>query len=127
MLAFGLIEADLGHGMHDWLRIAFAGAVLSIATSVQAADTRVEAGQRAFAAVDPFIGTGGEGHTFPGATVPFGMVQLSPDTRIQLRKDAYGWAAGYRHSDTTIVGFSHTHFSGTSRTSRRAEPAPAPA
>lgn len=71
------------------------------------------AGQRAFAAVDPFIGTGGEGHTFPGATLPFGMVQLSPDTRIQLRKDAYGWAAGYRHSDSTIVGFSHTHFSGT--------------
>ena len=63
--------------------------------------------------VDPFIGTGGEGHTFPGAVVPFGMVQLSPDTRIQPRKDAYGWAAGYRHSDDTIVGFSHTHFSGT--------------
>ncbi len=71
------------------------------------------AGERAYAAVDPFIGTGGEGHTFPGAVVPFGMVQLSPDTRIQPRKDAYGWAAGYRHSDTTIVGFSHTHFSGT--------------
>jgi predicted alpha-1,2-mannosidase len=64
-------------------------------------------------AVDPFIGTGGEGHAFPGATVPFGMVQLSPDTRIQPRKDAYGWAAGYRYSDNTIVGFSHTHFSGT--------------
>lgn len=72
-----------------------------------------EAGMRAYDAVDPFIGTGGEGHTFPGATVPFGMVQLSPDTRIQPRKDAYGWAAGYRHSDDTIVGFSHTHFSGT--------------
>nr|WP_295375462.1 GH92 family glycosyl hydrolase [Pseudoxanthomonas sp.] len=71
------------------------------------------AGERAFADVDPFIGTGGEGHTYPGATVPFGMVQLSPDTRIQPRKDAYGWAAGYRHDDHTIVGFSHTHFSGT--------------
>jgi predicted alpha-1,2-mannosidase len=67
----------------------------------------------AWAAVDPFIGTGGEGHTFPGATLPFGMVQLSPDTRIQPRKDAYGWAAGYRYDDSTIVGFSHTHFSGT--------------
>ncbi|AMV07435.1 GH92 family glycosyl hydrolase [Xanthomonas citri] len=67
----------------------------------------------AFDAVDPFIGTGGEGHTYPGATVPFGMVQLSPDTQIKPRKDAYGWAAGYRHSDTTIVGFSHTHFSGS--------------
>ncbi|WP_440222669.1 GH92 family glycosyl hydrolase [Dokdonella sp. MW10] len=67
----------------------------------------------AYASVDPFIGTGGEGHTYPGATVPFGMVQLSPDTQIKPRKDAYGWAAGYRYDDTTIVGFSHTHFSGT--------------
>src|SRR5690606_5332937 len=65
------------------------------------AATPAEVGERAFADVDPFIGTGGEGHTFPGATVPFGMVQLSPDTRIQPRKDAYGWAAGYRHDDRT--------------------------
>ena len=71
------------------------------------------AGEAAYLAVDPFIGTGGEGHTYPGATVPYGMVQLSPDTRIQTRKDGYGWAAGYRYDDTTIVGFSHTHFSGT--------------
>ncbi|WP_414538845.1 GH92 family glycosyl hydrolase [Stenotrophomonas forensis] len=69
--------------------------------------------ERAYAAVDPFIGTGGEGHTYPGATVPFGMVQLSPDTRIQPREKAYGWAAGYRYDDSSIVGFSHTHFSGT--------------
>jgi predicted alpha-1,2-mannosidase len=94
------------------MRMAAAGLTLLLAAGAQAAD-RGEAGQRAFAAVDPFIGTGGEGHTFPGATRPFGMVQLSPDTRIQTRKDGYGWAAGYRHSDTTIVGFSHTHFSGT--------------
>ena len=70
-------------------------------------------GDAAYAAVDPFIGTAGEGHTYPGATVPFGMVQLSPDTQIKPRKDAYGWAAGYRHDDQTIVGFSHTHFSGS--------------
>src|SRR5207253_528554 len=63
--------------------------------------------------VDPFIGTGGEGHTFPGAVVPFGMVQLSPDTQLKQRKEGYRWAAGYRHDDTTIFGFSHTHFSGT--------------
>ena len=69
--------------------------------------------EQAFAAVDPFIGSGGEGHTFPGATLPFGMVQLSPDTQIKSRKDGYGWAAGYRYSDHTIVGFSHTHFSGS--------------
>lgn len=59
--------------------------------------------------VNPFIGTGGHGHTFPGATVPHGMIQPSPDTRI------YGWDAcsGYHYSDTTINGFSHTHLSGT--------------
>ncbi|HEY2660866.1 MAG TPA: GH92 family glycosyl hydrolase [Caulobacteraceae bacterium] len=66
-----------------------------------------------FEAVDPFIGTGPDGHTFPGATVPFGMVQLSPDTEIKPFKQSYKWAAGYRHEDQTIIGFSHTHFSGT--------------
>ena len=63
-------------------------------------------------AVDPFIGTGPEGHTFPGASVPFGMVQLSPDTQIRPFKQSYKWAAGYRYEDSTILGFSHTHFSG---------------
>jgi predicted alpha-1,2-mannosidase len=59
--------------------------------------------------VNPFIGTGGHGHTFPGATVPFGMVQLSPDTRLS------GWdgCSGYHYSDERIYGFSHTHLSGT--------------
>ncbi len=59
--------------------------------------------------VNVFIGTGGHGHTFPGATVPNGMVQLSPDTR------RYGWDAcsGYHYSDSTINGFCHTHLSGT--------------
>ncbi|MBU2559161.1 MAG: GH92 family glycosyl hydrolase [Bacteroidetes bacterium] len=60
-------------------------------------------------AVDPFIGTGGHGHTFPGATMPFGMVQLSPDTR----KDSWDGCSGYHYSDSTIMGFSHTHLSGT--------------
>src|SRR5438045_1237175 len=59
--------------------------------------------------VDPFIGTGGHGHTFPGATVPFGMVQLSPDTDV-ARWDA---CSGYHHDDSSILGFSHTHLSGT--------------
>ncbi len=63
--------------------------------------------------VSPFIGTGGEGHTYPGATVPFGMVQVSPDTDIRHFKESFKWAAGYRYSDKTILGFSHTHFSGT--------------
>jgi predicted alpha-1,2-mannosidase len=60
--------------------------------------------------VNPFIGTGGHGHTFPGATVPFGMVQLSPDTRVDGSWDGCG---GYHHSDSIIYGFSHTHLSGT--------------
>ncbi|MCW3086136.1 MAG: putative hybrid glycoside hydrolase, group 92(-20) family protein precursor [Bacteroidetes bacterium] len=60
--------------------------------------------------VDPMIGTGGHGHTFPGATVPFGMVQLSPDTRID---DSWDGCSGYHYSDTVIYGFSHTHLSGT--------------
>lgn len=64
-------------------------------------------------AVDPFIGTGGEGHTFPGAVAPFGMVQLSPDTDTScVIRECYGHAAGYRYDDPTIQGFSHTHFSG---------------
>jgi len=59
--------------------------------------------------VDPFIGTGGHGHTYPGAVVPFGMVQLSPDTRLT------GWdgCSGYYYTDTLVYGFSHTHLSGT--------------
>ena len=59
--------------------------------------------------VDVFIGTGGHGHTYPGATVPFGMVQLSPDTGTT------GWdhCSGYHLDDPTIMGFSHTHLSGT--------------
>ena len=59
--------------------------------------------------VNPFIGTGGHGHTFPGATMPFGMVQLSPDTRI----DNWDGSSGYHYSDDVIYGFSHTHLSGT--------------
>jgi len=60
--------------------------------------------------VNPMVGTGGHGHTFPGATLPFGMVQLSPDTRIDGSWDGCG---GYHYSDSSIYGFSHTHLSGT--------------
>lgn len=94
------------------LLIVFAATAMLVSGAASAAPTK-SAAERAYAAVDPFIGTGGEGHTYPGATVPFGMVQLSPDTRIQPREKAYGWAAGYRYDDSSIVGFSHTHFSGT--------------
>jgi predicted alpha-1,2-mannosidase len=59
--------------------------------------------------VNPLVGTDGHGHTFPGASLPFGMVQLSPDTRLE------GWdgCGGYHYSDSVVYGFSHTHLSGT--------------
>jgi len=70
--------------------------------------------------VNPFIGTERMGHTFPGAAVPFGMVQLSPDTDTlsywengKYNGKVYEYCAGYQYDDPTIVGFSHTHFSGT--------------
>ncbi len=59
--------------------------------------------------VNPFIGTGGHGHTYPGVTMPFGMMQLSPDTRL----DGWDGCSGYHYSDEYIYGFSHTHLSGT--------------
>ena len=70
--------------------------------------------------VKPIIGTQKMGHTYPGATVPFGSVQLSPDTDTisyemngKYNGDVYKYCAGYKYEDQTIVGFSHTHFSGT--------------
>mgnify|MGYP003521058874 FL=1 len=70
--------------------------------------------------VNPMIGTGGMGHTFPGACAPFGAVQLSPETDTiphnidgKYQKDVYAYCAGYQYDDPTIVGFSHTHLSGT--------------
>ena len=59
--------------------------------------------------VNPFIGTGGHGHTYPGATVPFGMLQVSPDNGIS----EWDWCSGYHYSDTIVIGFSHLHLSGT--------------
>jgi len=71
--------------------------------------------------VNPFIGTSKMGHVFPGATAPFGMVQLSPQTNFELmlnedgsyNSDTYKYCAGYQHQDSTIIGFAHTNFSGT--------------
>jgi len=65
--------------------------------------------QQLISYVNPFIGTGGHGHTFPGATMPFSMMQLSPDTRL----DGWDGCSGYHYSDNYIYGFSHTHLSGT--------------
>ena len=70
--------------------------------------------------VNPLVGTDRMGHTYPGSTVPFGSVQLSPETDTlpyevdgHYNKDVYKYCAGYQYQDRTIVGFSHTHFSGT--------------
>ncbi|MCM1109625.1 MAG: GH92 family glycosyl hydrolase [Clostridium sp.] len=70
--------------------------------------------------VNTIIGTNGMGHTFPGACTPFGLIQLSPDTDTiphnvdgKYQAKAYDYCAGYQYSDPTIVGFSHTHLSGT--------------
>ena len=70
--------------------------------------------------VDPFVGTDDMGHTYPGATVPFGLVQLSPQTDLVpyssgegYNPEAYRYCSGYQYGDGTIVGFAHTHFSGT--------------
>ncbi|HIK66821.1 MAG TPA: glycoside hydrolase family 92 protein [Flavobacteriales bacterium] len=71
--------------------------------------------------VNPFIGTSKMGHVFPGATAPFGMVQLSPQTNFEpmfnedgsYNSDTYKYCAGYQYQDTTIIGFAHTNFSGT--------------
>jgi predicted alpha-1,2-mannosidase len=72
-------------------------------------DSYISENKSSYESVNPFIGTGGHGHTYPGATMPFGMVQLSPDTRLE------GWdgCSGYHYSDSVIYGFSLTHLSGT--------------
>jgi predicted alpha-1,2-mannosidase len=86
-----------------FLKLSFAYCLLFIAYYSQAQTNYAKI-------VNPFIGTGGHGHTFPGAVAPFGMVQLSPDTRIDGSWDG---CSGYHHSDSVIYGFSHTHLSGT--------------
>ncbi|MEM7161580.1 MAG: GH92 family glycosyl hydrolase [Bacteroidota bacterium] len=69
----------------------------------------LEVEKTAYEYVDPFIGTGGHGHTHPAATMPFGMIQAGPDTRLE------GWdgCSGYHYTDSALYGFSHTHLSGT--------------
>ncbi len=76
---------------------------------VESLDTPKAAREDVTRFVNIAIGTGGHGHTYPGATMPFGMVQLSPDTY----NDGWDWCSGYHYSDSSIMGFSHTHLSGT--------------
>ncbi len=95
-------------------RFCLAGSAIALLAVCPApAPALAQTAPRPSDSVDPLIGTGGEGHTFPGAVAPFGMVQLSPDTDTScVLRDCYPHAAGYRYDDPTIVGFSHTHFSG---------------
>ncbi len=93
---------------------------LFVAVAAILSSTFVQAQKQPYQYVKPIIGTAKMGHTYPGATVPFGAVQLSPETDTlsyeedgKYNKDVYRYCAGYQHSDKTIVGFSHTHFSGT--------------
>ncbi|WP_136465728.1 GH92 family glycosyl hydrolase [Flagellimonas onchidii] len=90
-------------------RFLFIGAIALFILSCSQENKKSPTQIDPIAYVDPFIGTGFHGHTFPGAVLPHGMVQLSPDTRLN------GWDAssGYHYSDSTIHGFSHTHLSGT--------------
>ena len=89
----------------------------ALAGGLPAAAARGESRRTAVDRVDPFIGTGGHGHTYPGAARPFGMVQLSPDTD-NARWDA---CSGYHHDDTTMLGFSHTHLRDSGCQKRRHE------
>lgn len=94
---------------HHWVRrIAFFFVVVLVSWSC-AQRTTDTAPVQLVDFVDPFIGTGAHGHTFPGATVPFGGVQVSPDNGVT----GWDWCSGYHYSDSIIVGFSHLHLSGT--------------
>ncbi len=92
------------------LRTALVPALLLTLHS-PAQDTTTWAANYATELVNPFVGTGGHGHTFPGPCVPFGMVQLGPDTRTSPTE--WDGCSGYHYSDSLIYGFSHTHLSGT--------------
>jgi predicted alpha-1,2-mannosidase len=82
--------------------------LLSLLILVISLSTKLTA-QKLTDKVDVFLGTGGHGHVYPGATVPFGMVQLSPDNGVE----GWDWSGGYHYSSDSIAGFSHTHLSGT--------------
>jgi putative alpha-1,2-mannosidase len=85
-------------------------ALLLIALAAVTGGACDAAGQESAASrVNPMIGTGGHGHTYPGASVPFGMIQPGPDAG----KSGWDWCSGYHYSDTALAGFSHTHLSGT--------------
>ena len=84
--------------------------ILLIFLTITSCTKQVEKNEKSYTKyVNPFIGTSGHAHTYPGATVPFGMLQVSPDNGIS----EWDWCSGYHYSDSTIIGFSHLHLSGT--------------
>ena len=95
------------------MNLRLIAAILSLVTffncKIEPEITKASKDQPLINYVNTFIGTGGHGHTYPGASAPFGMMQLSPDTRLK------GWdgCSGYHYTDEYIYGFSHTHLSGT--------------
>ncbi len=93
--------------------LAFPSLIIAIAFTLKSCEKpRKETGQTQISNVtyvNPFIGTAGHGHTYPGATVPFGMLQVSPDNGISK----WDWCSGYHYSDSITIGFSHLHLSGT--------------
>ena len=90
-------------------KIAFTLLVIIMMSCTQSTDKNTEIIEDLTAYVDPFIGTGEHGHTFPGATRPFGMVQVSPINGTA----GWDWVSGYHYSDSVMIGFGHMHLSGT--------------
>jgi len=92
-----------------WLFVMLLVSLASCSSQQQTATSEAQYKQSKLALVDPFIGTDGKGKTYPGATVPYGMVQLSPDNG----QGGWDWISGYFYPDQKLAGFSHTHLSGT--------------
>lgn len=104
--------SEIKHHWKSWLVVIACGWLSACSGQDPQTESKVQLQAQAddvLAYVDPLIGTGGHGHTFPGATVPFGMVQLSPDNP----SGGWDWTSGYHYSDNVLLGFSHTHLSGT--------------
>jgi len=95
--------------MKNIYKVGFLGLILAFSSCTNVEKNSSESNKSLTKYVDPFIGTGGHGHTYPGATVPFGMLQVSPDNGISK----WDWCSGYHYSDSITIGFSHLHLSGT--------------
>lgn len=88
---------------------ALAPLIIAVCVAAPFRDAAGQDGHTAVSYVNPMIGTGGHGHTSPGASIPFGMIQPGPDAG----KSGWDWCSGYHYSDSSLAGFGHTHLSGT--------------